>query len=75
MLFVVEGRLEVFNHTTLVWVGGGGGVGVSGLRYKGRGGRFVHYAKRGHFIEVSNTFAPHYSGSNIFILIFIFFSY
>ena len=65
MLFVVEGRLEVFNYTTLVW--GGGGLGVGGLRFKGRGDRFVHYAKRGHLIDVSNTFAPHYSGSNIFI--------
>ena len=27
MLFVVEGRLEVFNYTTLVWGGGGGGGG------------------------------------------------
>ena len=34
MLFVVEGRLEVFNYTTLVW---GGGLGVSGLRFKGQG--------------------------------------
>ena len=36
MLFVVKGRLEVFNYTTLVW-GGGGGLGVSGLRFKGQG--------------------------------------
>ena len=35
MLFVVKGRLEVFNYTTLVW--GGGGLGVSGLRFKGQG--------------------------------------
>ena len=63
MLFVVEGRFEVLNYTALI----GGGGGVSGLRYKGRWDRFVHYAKKGHFMEVSNTFAPHYSGSSIFI--------
>ena len=30
MLFVVKGRLEVFNYTTLVWGGGGGGGGAEG---------------------------------------------
>ena len=67
MLFVVEGRLEVFNYTTLVWGGGGGGAGGEWVEVQRTRDRFVHNAKRGHFIEVSNTFAPRYSGSNIFI--------
>ena len=67
MLFVVEGRLEVFNYTTLVWGGGGGGGGGGWVGVKRTRDRFVHYAKRGHFIEVSDTFALRYSGSNTFI--------